>query len=133
MPVAFLSPEWVALAREAFAGLPARAGATARVHHVVTGAPGGDLAVDCVYDDGRLVDLALAPVKASAPEAVTITTPYADARALLAGELDLSVVVMQGRAKVAGPTPALLAVLPLTRTHAFRAAQRDVDERTAAD
>jgi putative sterol carrier protein len=64
---------------------------------------------------------------------LTITTTHADARRLAAGELDASVAVMQGRAKVAGDVGKLLALLPLTRTPQYRAALAALHERTTTE
>ena len=51
---AFLSPEWLDLQREVFAGLPQHGGESARVQYTVTGAPEGEAAYWVVYEDGRL-------------------------------------------------------------------------------
>lgn len=134
--VTFLSEEWAEHCRELFADLPARPGATARVAHVVTGAPQGDVVVGLVVDDGRVASAAIGPLAAAdtGPDTadLTITTTYADARLLAAGDLDPSVAVMRGRAKVAGDVGKLLAVLPLTRTPQYRAALAALHERTAS-
>jgi SCP-2 sterol transfer family len=129
----FLSAEWLALARELFADLPYRPGATARIQRVVTGGPEGDVVFTLAFEDGRLVDAAPAPQPAPDPDAeVTITTTYADTLLLASGDLDLNVAVMRGRAKVAGSMRALLAILPATRSREFRAAQAELHGRTAA-
>jgi SCP-2 sterol transfer family len=129
--VAFLGAEWLALARELFGNLAPRPGATARVQRVVTGAPGGDVVFTLAFEDGRLVDAALADTGVPDPAAeLTITTTYDDTLAVASGDLDLSVAVMQGRAKVAGSMGALLAILPITRSPDFRAARAALHERT---
>jgi SCP-2 sterol transfer family len=130
--VAFLGAEWLALARELFGNLAPRPGATARVQRVVTGAPGGDVVFVLAFEDGRLVDAAaLADGSEPDPDAeLTITTTYDDTLAVASGDLDLSVAVMQGRAKVAGSMGALLAILPVTRSRDFRAARAALHERT---
>jgi alkyl sulfatase BDS1-like metallo-beta-lactamase superfamily hydrolase len=131
--VAFLGTEWLALARELFGNVAPCPGATARVQRVVTGAPDGDVVFTLAFEDGRLVDAALADGSGPDPDAeLTITTTYADTLALASGELDLNVAVMQGRAKVAGSMSALLALLPVTRSRDFRAARAVLHERTAA-
>jgi SCP-2 sterol transfer family len=131
--VAFLGAEWLALARELFGDVAPRPGATARIQRVVTGAPGGDVVFTLAFEDGRLVDAAFADGDVPDPDAeLTITTTYADTLALASGDLDLSVAVMQGRAKVAGSMRALLAILPVTRSRDFRAARATLHERTAA-
>jgi len=131
--VAFLGAEWLTLARELFGNLAPRPGATTRVQRVVTGAPDGDVVFTLAFEDGRLVDAALADGDQPDPDAeLTITTTYADTLGLASGDIDLSVAVMQGRAKVAGSTRALLALLPVTRSREFRAARAALHERTVA-
>jgi SCP-2 sterol transfer family len=131
--VAFLGAEWLALARELFGNVAPRPGAMARVQRVVTGAPDGDVVFTLVFEDGRLVDAALADGAEPDPDAeLTITTTYADTLTLASGELDLNVAVMQGRAKVTGSMGALLAILPVTRSPEFRAGRAALHERTAA-
>jgi len=130
--VGFLGAEWLALARELFGNVAPFAGATARIQQVVTGAPGGDVVLTLTFEDGRLVDAARADGHDPDPNAeLTITTTYADTLLLASGDLDLSVAVMQGRAKVAGSMGALLAILPVARSREFRAARAALHERTA--
>ena len=59
-------------------------------------------------------------VRSASPD-VTLTLTDADARAVLAGELDLAVAFMQGRMKVAGAMAPLLDLLALAGTEAARA------------
>jgi SCP-2 sterol transfer family len=128
-----LGAEWLALARELFGDMPARPGATARIQRVVIGAPEGDVVFTLTFEDGRLLDAALATGPEPDPGAeLTITTTYADTLLLASGDLDLNVAVMQGRAKVAGSMSALLAILPITRSREFRAARAALHDRTAA-
>ena len=131
--VGFLGAEWLALARELFGSLAPCPGATARIQRVVTGAPDGDVLFTLTFEDGRLLDAALVAGHEPDPDAeLTITTTYANTLLLASGDLDLNVAVMQGRAKVAGSMGALLAILPVTRSREFRAAQAALHERTAA-
>ena len=79
------------------------------------------------------MDAALADGDEPDPDAeLTISTTYPDTLGLASGDIDLSVAVMQGRAKVAGSMRALLAILPVTRSRDFRAARATLHERTAA-
>jgi hypothetical protein len=130
--VGFLGAEWLALARELFGDLAPCRGATSRILRVVTGGPDGDVVFTLTFEDGRLVDASLVTGDDPdpAPE-LTITTTYADTLLLASGDLDLSVAVMQGRAKVAGSMRELLAILPVTRSREFRAARAALHERTA--
>ena len=131
--MSFLGTEWLALACELFGDMPSRPGATARIRRVVTGAPDGDIVFTLTFEDGRLLDAALAAGSEPDPAAeLTITTTYADTMLLSSGALDLTVAVMQGRAKVAGSMSALLAILPVTRSREFRAARVELHERTVA-
>lgn len=130
--VTFLSRDWLALACQLFGKLPTRPGASARLQHVVGGAPGGDVVLELTFEDGRLVRGDIAPGPVPDPDAaLTITTTYPDTQLLVSGDLDLSVAVMQGRAKVAGAMDRLFAILPVMRTPEFRAALATLDERTA--
>ncbi|HEX6570110.1 MAG TPA: SCP2 sterol-binding domain-containing protein [Acidimicrobiales bacterium] len=126
-PVAFLSAEWQALLPGAYADLPPRAGDTALVEHTVTGAPGGDVVCWTAFEDGRLVGSG----SGARPEAaVTVTLPYAVALEVATGRSDASAAFMQGRAKVGGDQAALLRVLALTATPAYRVATGRLAERT---
>jgi SCP-2 sterol transfer family len=131
--VSFLGAQWLALARALFGDMPPRQGATARIQRVVTGAPDGDVVFTLAFEDGRLLDAALAAGHDPDPDAeLTITTTYADTLLLASGDLELAVAVMQGRAKVAGSMSALLAILPVTRSREFRAAVGTLHGHTAA-
>ena len=131
--VAFLGAEWLALARELFGDVAPCPGATARVQRVVTGAPDGDVVFTLAFEDGRLVDATPADGDQPDPDAeLTVTTTYADTLALASGDLDLSVAVMQGRAKVAGSMSALLRSFRSRVSRDFRAARAALHERTAA-
>jgi hypothetical protein len=132
--VTFLSEEWAEQCRELFADLPARPGASARVAHVITGTPQGGVVVGLVLEDGRVVSVATGRAADADDGAdLKITTTYADARRLAAGDLDASVAVMQGRAKVAGDVGKLLGLLPLTRTSHYRSALAALHERTTTE
>jgi hypothetical protein len=55
---------------------------------------------------------------------VLVTMPYELAAAVAREDVELSAAFMQGRAKVAGDQAALLRLLALTATPAYRAAAR---------
>jgi len=112
--VEFLSADWLTAARDAVP-VPAL---DVRLQVTVTGAPGGDVVWHAVCSGGALAELAAGPV---ADADVTLTLPYADARAVQCGELDPSVAYMQGRMKTAGDPGKLLDLLAATATPAYAA------------
>lgn len=134
-----LSDAWVAAYRAACAGLPPRPGASGRLQVVVTGGPEGDVVWWVTFADGQAVDAGRGGVvldpDAELPDGlplVAITEPWDVAAAVARGELELSAAFMQGRAKTAGDQAALLRLLALTATPAYRSATRALADRTAA-
>ena len=125
--VPFLSEAWFERHRALGAELPERPGATARVQHVVTGAPDGELRYVHVVVDGRTTGLAIG---ADGTADVTYTNTYADAQALARGELDPSVLFMQGRTKMAGDMGKVLALMPVVRSAEQRALLETLSEQT---
>ncbi len=126
--VPFLSDAWLALVREQGASLPERPGASARVQHVVTGTPEGEVRYVHSVVDGRTVDLALGDAD---DVDVTYTNTYADAQALARGELDPRVMFMQGRTKMAGDMGKVLALMPVAGSEAQRELLAKVSAQTA--
>jgi hypothetical protein len=116
--VQHLSPDWVALHAERGGALPERAGATARLQHVVTGAPDGEVAFTLEYADGRLV--AARHGRDDSAADCTFLIAHQDAVAIAQGVLDLHAGFMQGRVKMSGPTGPLLDVLPCTESPEHR-------------
>jgi hypothetical protein len=112
---AVLSPEWLDQRRDLGATLPERPGASARLQHVVSGAPDGPIAYVEVFEDGRLTAVSWGPAEEAAVD-VTINETYEDAVAIARGELDLHVGFMRGRVKIVGPMGSLMAVLPATQS-----------------
>lgn len=115
--VAYLSPEWLALQETCARDLPERKGATARLQHVITGAPDGEVAYSVLIVDGRVVDTMLGRDDAAAD--CTFLETYADALRVAKGELDLHAGFMQGRIKMVGDMGKLMAVMPLTQSDAY--------------
>jgi len=115
---AFLSEGWFEHLRTHGAELPERPGASGRVQHVVTGTPEGEVRYVITVADGRAADVA---VGGDDSADVTYTNTHADALALAAGELDASVLFMQGRTKMAGDMGTVLALMPVTRSAEYRA------------
>jgi len=126
--VPFLSEAWFDLQRSLGADLPERPGATACVQHVVTGTPEGEVRYVHTLVDGRTTDLGVG----TADDAdVTFTNTYADAQALARGELDPSVLFMQGRTKMAGDMGKVLALMAVTRSEEQRALLASAASQTA--
>ncbi|MGH9273433.1 MAG: SCP2 sterol-binding domain-containing protein [Acidimicrobiales bacterium] len=126
--VALLSQEWLDKRTQLVAGLPERPGASARVQHVVTGAPDGQVAYVDVFEDGRLTST----LGSSDDVDVTFTETFADAVAIARGELDLHVGFMRGQVKFVGDVGALMRVLPVTQSEEHRAALLRLAEQTDA-
>jgi hypothetical protein len=130
--VPHLSPEWVALHEGPGARLPSRPGATARLQHVVTGAPAvgpkGELAFTVELADGRIAATRFGRDDGAAD--CTFLISHADAVAIAQGDLDLHAGFMQGRVKMTGATGPLLDVLPCTQSEEYRALLREVAEQT---
>ena len=126
--VPFLSDAWLELVRGLGADLPARPGATARVQHVVTGTPDGEVRYVHAVVDGRT-----AALEGGGDDGadVTFTNTYADAQALARGELDPSVLFMQGRTKMAGDMGRVLALMPVIRSDEHRALLAAASDQTA--
>ena len=125
---AFLSDEWFELQRSLGAELPERPGATARVQQIVTGGPDGEVRYVHTVVDGRTTDV----VRGGDDSAdVTFTNSYADAQSLARGELDPSVLFMQGRTKMAGDMGKVLALMPVVRSAEHRALLATASKQTA--
>ena len=122
----FLSEAWLELQRTLGADLPERPGATARVQHVVTGTPDGEVRYVHTVVDGRTTELAFGGDDAAD---VTFTHTYADAQAICRGRArPARSLFMQGRTKMAGDMGKVLALMPVAaQRRAPRAARRRVE------
>jgi alkyl sulfatase BDS1-like metallo-beta-lactamase superfamily hydrolase len=109
--VELLTPEWVALHRDATADLPERPGASARIEYRLTGGADGDATFHLLLEDGRIVGGGLGP---DGDADFTVLLSRDDYLAVLGGELDQNVGFMQGRVKVTGNIGRMLSVLPVT-------------------
>jgi hypothetical protein len=120
--VAHLTPEWVALHEGLGAALPERPGASARLQHVVTGAPAvgpkGELAYTVEIVDGRVAATRFGRDDEAAD--CTFLIAHKDSVAIAKGELDLHAGFMQGRVKMSGSGGPLLDVLPCTESPEYR-------------
>jgi hypothetical protein len=115
--VEHLSPDWVERLRAAGADLPERAGASARLQHVVSGAPGGEVAYTLVVEDGRVTAASIGRDDDAADCTLLIT--HKDAVAIAKGELAVEAGFMQGRVKMTGPSGPFLAVQPVLQSDAY--------------
>jgi hypothetical protein len=106
--VRYLSPAWIEAAGAAVAGddrlRAALAGVTLTVEQVVTGAPGGDAVWSLSVEDGK-VSLTAGP--APRPD-LRLTTDYATAAAVAAGELGAQRAFVDGRLRVGGDLSLLI-------------------------
>jgi predicted lipid carrier protein YhbT len=116
----YLSQEWLDRQRDLGRDLPQEAGSSAVVQHVVTGGPDGEVRYVVTVEDGVVAGAVLG---ADADADVTLTTTYADAVAILQGELDANAAFMQGRVKVVGDMGRLLPLMVLGRTTEREAAR----------
>jgi predicted lipid carrier protein YhbT len=126
--VPYLSQAWLDLQLAVTKDLPERPGATARLQHVVTGTPEGDVRYHQTIVDGRLAEVGLG----DHPDAeVTLTQTYADAREVAQGELDASAAFMQGRTKVVGDMGKVMALMPLLQSAQYRDALTELSRQTS--
>jgi predicted lipid carrier protein YhbT len=124
----YLSQAWLDRQRELVGALPEHPGATARVQHVVSGTPEGEVRFAHAIVDGRLTAATLG----DDPEAqVTLTQTYADAVQIAQGALDGNVAFMQGRVKVVGDMGKVMALMPLTDSEPYRAAVAELASQTS--
>ncbi len=124
---AYLSQDWLDLHRAEGTQLPGRPGASARVQHVVTGTPDGEVRYSLAVVDGRFDHVALGDDPSAE---VTLLQTYADAGQVAKGAVDVNVAFMQGRVKVTGDMGKVLALMPLTTSDEYHAALAAVSART---
>lgn len=97
--------------------------AAVRVQHVVSGAPGGELAYVVEVADGDVVG---ASVGADETADLTLAERHDDATAIVAGDLLPDDAFMRGRVKVTGSMGTYMALVPVFRSDAYRAAQATI-------
>lgn len=123
----WLSQEWLDETRKMAEGQPERAGASARMQYVVTGAPDGDIDYFWVLENGKITESQLGRL----PDAeVTLTTAYADALKIQKGELDANAAFMQGKVKVTGNMAKVMALLPITNSPEYKQLQTEISAIT---
>jgi putative sterol carrier protein len=119
----WLSQEWLDETRKMAEGQPERAGASARMQYVVTGAPDGDIDYYWVLENGKITESQLGKL----PDAeVTLTTAYPDALKIQKGELDANAAFMQGKVKVTGNMAKVMALLPITNAPEYKQLQTEI-------
>ena len=124
---AYLSDEWHAMTLAFAEELPIRDGVSIRMAFVVSGAPGGDRKYYQIVENGKLMDQRNGVI----PDAeVTMTVTWPDSCAMQTGELDPTVAMMQGRAKIAGNMGRVMAVLPLSTSTEYASVQQKVAAQT---
>ncbi len=119
----WLTQEWLDETRAMAAGQPERPGASARMQHVVTGGPDGDVDYFWVLESGILTESGLGRL---ADAEVTLTTAYGDALKIQQGELDANAAFMQGKVKVTGNMAKVMALLPITNSPEYRQLQGEI-------
>ncbi|MGK2950314.1 MAG: hypothetical protein ACSLFP_17215 [Acidimicrobiales bacterium] len=127
MSVTPLSQEWLDLRVEHLSSLPAVDGASARLLHVVSGAPDGEVRFGETYVDGRLTEASLAP---AADADLELTYKHDVALLIATGDLHLVDGFMQGRVKLVGPTGRLMDLLPALESPEHAAAEATVAAQT---
>jgi predicted lipid carrier protein YhbT len=125
--VPYLSQAWLDRQRALTGALPERPGVTARVQYVVTGAPAGEVHYAQTVVDGRVTAATLGD---DADAEVTLSQVYAVAVDIARGELDPNAAFMQGRVKVVGDMGRVMALMPLTHSDEYRAAQVELAAQT---
>ena len=96
--------------------------ATARVQHVVSGGPGGELAFVVEVVDGQVSSTT---VGSDDSADLVLAERHDDAERMTAGDLDPDAAFMRGRVKVTGSMGTYMALLPLFRSDAYRAARAE--------
>ncbi len=124
---AYLTQGWLDLLGGLARGLPERTGVNARVQHVVTGTPEGEVRYVQSWSDGRLVDTSLGT---DAGAEITFLQSYQDARQVARGEVGVEVTFMQGRLKVTGAMGTVMALMPLLTSDDYRSVLAEVSNQT---
>ena len=115
----YLSAAWLSDPVDPAAEALAAADGAIRLRRVVGGAPDGEARFDVTVADGAVTYGDVADDELD----VTLTDTYANALAIVRGELDPNVAFMRGQTKVAGSTGPLLDLLAATRTEAYERAR----------
>jgi hypothetical protein len=130
--VAVLSQEWLDLQVKLGEGIdPSAPGMSAVVHHIVTGAPEGNVAYTTRLEDGRVVEASLVQAAPAEGEVdLTVTTTYEGAVRLARGEVEASAAYMQGDLKAEGDVATLFALLEASHHPAHKAVVARLADQT---
>lgn len=122
--VKWLTQEWLDEYKRLAEGQPERPGMSASTQYTVTNTPDGqDVTYHWVFEDGKLTHSALGEF----PDAeLKFTQTYEDAMKISKGELDPGAAFMQGKIKVDGPMPRVMAMLPMTNSAEYRQLQTEI-------
>ena len=123
----YLSQEWHDIAKELAQTFPDRAGATARMAYVVSGAPDGDIKYYQVIENGKVLEQSTGEL---ADADFTMNVSWDDSVKVQKGDLDANAAFMQGRMKVTGNMGKLMALMPLTMSPEYKAIQEQIRTQT---
>jgi putative sterol carrier protein len=126
----YLTQEWLDVQKDLAQEFPERAGATAVMQYVVTGAPEGDVKYYWKIENGKVLE---SQIGEADDAEFTLTLSYDDAKKIQKGELDANAAFMQGRLKVTGNMGKLMALMPLTQSPEYKKIQSDLAEQTEFD
>lgn len=120
----YLSDAWLDQPVDPAAEALAALGATLAIGRIVSGAPDGEARFTATVVDG-----AVTYARGSVDGAdVTLTDTYANATAIVRGELDPNAAFMRGHTKVTGATGQLLDLFAATKTPRFDEVRAEVLE-----
>jgi putative sterol carrier protein len=123
----YLTQEWLDEFRRLAHDQPARPGTSVKVQYHTTGGPHGDVAYYWVIQDGKILEAQLGEM---ADADFTISQEYDDAGRIQRGELDATTAFMQGKMKVSGNMPRMMALIPLTNSPEWKSLMQRVAEAT---
>jgi hypothetical protein len=131
MTALYLTDDWFDLVAASGSALPRHEGLDCTIDIEVAGAPAGKVRYHEVWSDGRLVTV---EGGAAAEADVKFVLKYADAVALVAGDVSADVAFMQGRFKIDGAYDRwLFGFRPVVSSDAYRAYLAAVAEQTSFD
>lgn len=112
---AYLDSGWLASPTDPAAEALGATGTTLSIGRIITGAPDGEARFTARVASGEVTYEAGVPDDVD----VTFTDTYANALAVLRGDLDPNASFMRGQTKVTGSTNLLLEVLAATKTERY--------------